>query len=207
MNPQPGVEHFSGESYDTKERFISYWHQIHEIISLEPKKVLEVGIGNGFLTRYLREKGWDVTTLDIVSELRPDVAGSVLSLPFGDTAFDVVTCFEVLEHLPYDDFTKALEELRRVSRRHLILSVPDHTAVYRVNIELPRMKPIKRLVPHPFPKPPPHEFDGEHYWIIGKSNYPLEKISHDIERTGFKIVETYRVFEFYGHRFFSLEKS
>jgi len=207
MNPQPGPDHFSSESYDTKERFISYWHQIHEIISLEPKKVLEVGIGNGFVTRYLREKGWDVTTLDIVSELRPDVAGSVLSLPFGDTAFDVVTCFEVLEHLPYDDFTKALEELRRVSRRHLILSVPDHTAVYRVNIELPRMKPIKRLVPHPFPKLPPHEFDGEHYWIIGKSNYPLEKISHDIERTGFRIVETYRVFEFYGHRFFSLEKS
>lgn len=207
MNPQPGPDHFSPESYDTKERFISYWHQIHEIISLEPKKVLEVGIGNGFVTRYLREKGWDVTTLDIVSELRPDVAGSVLSLPFGDTAFDVVTCFEVLEHLPYDDFTKALEELRRVSRRHLILSVPDHTAVYRVNIELPRMKPIKRLVPHPFPKPLPHEFDGEHYWIIGKSNYPLEKISHDIERTGFRIVETYRVFEFYGHRFFSLEKS
>jgi len=207
MNPQPGPDHFSPESYDTKERFISYWHQIHEIISLEPKTVLEVGIGNGFVTKYLREKGWDVTTLDIVSELRPDVAGSVLSLPFGDTAFDVVTCFEVLEHLPYDDFTKALEELRRVSRRHLILSVPDHTAVYRVNIELPRIKPIKRLVSHPFPKPPPHEFDGEYYWIIGKSNYPLEKISHDIERTGFKIVETYRVFEFYGHRFFSLEKS
>jgi len=207
MNPQPGPDHFSPESYDTKESFISYWHQIHEIISLEPKKVLEVGIGNGFVTRYVREKGWDVTTLDTVSELRPDVAGSVLSLPFGDTAFDVVTCFEVLEHLPYDDFTKALEELRRVSRRHLILSVPDHTAVYRVNIELPRIKPIKRLVSHPFPKPPPHEFDGKYYWIIGKSNYPLEKISHDIERTGFKIVETYRVFEFYGHRFFSLEKS
>ncbi len=91
MNPQPGPDHFSPESYDTKERFISYWHQIHEIISLEPKKVLEVGIGNGFVTRYLREKGWDVTTLDIVSELRPDVAGSVLSLPFGDTPFDVVT--------------------------------------------------------------------------------------------------------------------
>ncbi len=114
MNPQPGVEHFSGESYDTKERFISYWHQIHEVISLEPKKVLEVGIGNGFVTRYLREKEWDVTTLDIVSKLRPDVAGSVLSMPFEDAAFDVVACFEVLEPLPYDDFPKALKELHRI---------------------------------------------------------------------------------------------
>jgi ubiquinone/menaquinone biosynthesis C-methylase UbiE len=148
-----------------------------------------------------------VTTLDIVSKLRPDVAGSVLSMPFEDAAFDVVACFEVLEHLPYDDFPKALEELSRVSRKHVVLSVPDHTAVYRVNIELPRMKPIKRLVSHPFPRPPFHEFDGEHYWIIGKSNYPLEKISHDIGRKGFRIIETYRPFEFYGHRFFSLEKS
>lgn len=156
MNPQPGPDHFSPQSYDTLERFISYWHQIHEIISLEPKKVLEVGIGNGFVTRYLRANGWNVTTLDIVSELGPDVAGSVLSLPFSDTAFDVIACFEVLEHLPYEDFTKALEELRRVSQRHLILSVPDHTAVYRVNIELPRMKPIKRLIPHPFPRPLSH---------------------------------------------------
>ena len=89
MNPQPGVEHFSGESYDTKERFISYWHQIHEIISQEPKKVLEVDIGNGFVTRYVREKGWDVTTLDIVSELGPDVTGSVLSMPFEDAAFEL----------------------------------------------------------------------------------------------------------------------
>jgi len=129
MNPQPGPDHFSPESYDTKERFISYWHQIHEIISLEPKKVLEVGIGNGFLTRYLREKGWDVTTLDIVSELKPDVAGSVLSLPFGDTAFDVVTCFQVLEHLPYDDFTKALEELHRIKEIARIEDGPQTKAV------------------------------------------------------------------------------
>jgi len=86
MNPQPGPDHFSPESYDTKERFISYWHQIHEIISLGPKTVLDVDIGNGFVTRYLREKGWDVTTLDIVSELRPDVAGSVLSLTFAQSS-------------------------------------------------------------------------------------------------------------------------
>lgn len=193
-------------SYDTKERFCSYWHQINEVISLKPKKALEIGIGNGFVSRYLREKGLYVTTLDIVHELKPNVAGSVLSIPFANKSFDVVTCYQVLEHLPYVDFTKALKEIHHVSREHVILSLPDHTAIYRLNIELPRIKPIKKLIPHPFPRPTHYEYDGVHYWIIGKTNYPLKRIELDIKRTGFKIIRSYRVFEFYGHRFFLLEK-
>lgn len=193
-------------SYDTKERFCSYWHQIDEVISLKPKKILEIGVGNGFVSKYLMRKGLNVTTLDIEQELKPNVTGSVLSIPFVDKSFDIVTCYEILEHLPYVDFTKALKEIRRVSREHIILSLPDHTAIYRFNIELPKIKPIKKLIPHPFPRPTHHEFDGEHYWIIGKTNYPLNRIELDIKRTGFKIIKSYRVFEFYGHRFFLLEK-
>jgi ubiquinone/menaquinone biosynthesis C-methylase UbiE len=206
MKPQVKPDHYFNESYDTKERFISYWHQINETINLKPNNVLEVGIGNGFVSRYLRGKGLDVTTLDIVQELKPSVAGSVLLIPFTNKSFDVITCYEVLEHLPYTDFTKALKEIHRVSREHVVLSLPDHTAIYRVNIELPKIKPIKKLIPHPFPRPTYHEFDGEHYWIIGKTNYPLKRIELDIKRTGFKIIKSYRVFEFYGHRFFLLKK-
>ena len=75
-------------SYDTKERFCSYWHQLDEVITLKPKEVLEIGIGNSFLTRYLKERDIKVTTLDIEHELRPDVAGSVLFLPFYYSSFD-----------------------------------------------------------------------------------------------------------------------
>lgn len=198
--------HYFKPDYDTKGRFCSYWHQINEVMSLKPKKVLEMGIGNGFVARYLKEKGLDVITLDVVQELKPDATGSVLSIPFASESFDIATCFEVLEHLPYSDFKKALEEIRRVSKKHVILSLPDHTSVYRFDIELPRIKPIKKLIPHPFPRPAPHKYDGVHYWIIGRTNYPLKKIKLDIERTDFKVIKTYRVFEFYGHRFFLLEK-
>jgi len=93
-----------------------------------------------------------------------------------------------------------------VSQKHVILSLPDVTPVYRLNIELPRMRPIKRLIEHPFPRPTQHEFDGQHYWEIGKRLYPLKKIKLDIKRKGFKIMKTYRVFEFYYNRIFILEK-
>ncbi len=193
-------------SYDSKERFCSYWHQINEIISLKPERTLEVGKGNGFVTRYLKEKEFDVVTLDIAYDLRPDVAGSVLAIPFENDSFDVVACYEVLEHLPYSNFTKALSELSRVSQKHVVLSIPDVTTVYRFNIELPRMKPIKKLIPHPFPRSTNHQFDGEHCWEIGKTGCPLDKIRLDLIRSGFNILKTYRVFEFYYHRFFMLEK-
>ena len=56
MKPQVESSHFFTESYDSKGRFSSYWHQIHEIIRLRPKRVLEIGIGNVFVSKYLKEK-------------------------------------------------------------------------------------------------------------------------------------------------------
>jgi ubiquinone/menaquinone biosynthesis C-methylase UbiE len=208
MKPQVTPDHYINSSYDTKERFISYWHQINEVISLNPKEILEMGIGNGFVRNYLKEKGIKIKTLDIDKRLNPDVAGSVLEIPFIDESFEVVVCYEVLEHLPYNDFPKALKEIYRVSRKHVVLSLPDVTTVYRVNIELPKIRrPIKKLIQRPFYKPDQHTFDGEHYWEIGKAGYPLERIELDIRQSGLNIIKTYRVFEFSYHRFFALEKS
>lgn len=194
-------------SYDSKERFCSYWHQINEIISFEPEKILEIGVGNGFTSKYLKNRNLNVITFDVEDGLSPDVVGSVLKLPFVYRSFDIVTCYEVLEHLPYNEFPKALKEIHRVSRKHVVLSLPDVTTVYRINMQLPRIRPIKRLINHPFHRPTQHAFDGEHCWEIGKIGYPLKRIELDIGHASLNIIKTYRVFEFYYHRFFALEKS
>lgn len=44
------------DNYDWKGRFCSYWHQINEIIELGPNRVLEIGIGNGFVSKYLKDR-------------------------------------------------------------------------------------------------------------------------------------------------------
>jgi len=41
-----------------------------------------------------------------------------------------------------------------------------------------------------------HKFAGEHYWEIGKRNYPLRKILNIIEKWGVKVVKHYS--SFYG---------
>ena len=135
------------------------------------------------------------------------MVGSVLAIPFNDESFDVVSCCEILEHLPYIEFSNALKEIRRVSQKHVVLSLPDATTVYRVNIELPRIRPIKILVNHPSHRPVDHVFDGEHFWEIGKKGYSVKQIEFDITHSELSIVNTYRVYEFYYQRFFVLEKT
>ena len=51
-----------------------------------------------------------------------------------------------------------------------------------------------------------NNFENKHYQEIGKAGYPLSKITKDIERTGFDIIKTYRIFENPYHRFFILKK-
>jgi ubiquinone/menaquinone biosynthesis C-methylase UbiE len=101
------------------------------------RKVLNVGAGQGTLSRRLLACGFDVTSTDLsdaaVDVLRERVGGAVVKadatgLPFEDDTFDAVVLGEVLEHLEDDGL--ALRESRRVLRPGgvLALSVPRNPA-------------------------------------------------------------------------------
>ncbi len=142
---QTRPEQYFGPSYNTKSRFVNYWHQINELIKLEPSSILEIGIGNGFVSNYLIRMGYDVITIDIDRGLKPKVVGSVVKLPFADNSFDAVACFEVLEHLPYEQFVISLGEIRRVSKNYALLSLPDSTEVMLIHIYIPKLGKLKKL--------------------------------------------------------------
>jgi ubiquinone/menaquinone biosynthesis C-methylase UbiE len=109
---------------------------VAEVLALAPRTFLDAGCGEGFVARRIIEAapnieltGCDVSSaaLEIAANANPEarfVAGSVVDLPFADRSFDVVGCFEVLEHLPGDLPRQALSELARVARRAIVLSVP-----------------------------------------------------------------------------------
>ena len=109
---------------------------VAEVASLRPESFLDAGCGEGFVARRVlgalptvRLTGCDVSpgALEVARGATAEadfVAGSVTALPFPDDAFDVVGCFEVLEHLPGDLPRQALTELARVAREAVVLSVP-----------------------------------------------------------------------------------
>jgi predicted SAM-dependent methyltransferase len=207
MAVQVHPDHYFNEVYEGKGRFISYWHQIDEIISLNPRKILEVGVGSGFVSGYLKERNINVITLDIDKRLNPVIIGNVLNLPFKENSFDIIVCCEVLEHLDYENFYSSILEISRVSRAYIILSMPDVSRVSRFSIQVPVIGDLKLLIPIPRFRKLKHKFDGEHYWEIGKKGYPIKKIINDIQRTGMYVEKTYRIFEYPYHRFFLLKKN
>jgi ubiquinone/menaquinone biosynthesis C-methylase UbiE len=189
-----------GQLYDTKVRLASYWHQIDETRQAEPRNVLEIGPGSGFVSRYL-DNYYHLTTVDISLDLFPKCIGSVLNLPFKDKTFDVTLCCQVLEHLPFSKFERALDELSTVTCKRVVLSLPDKRRF--IPIQLPRLG--KRMIPHPFLKPMKHVYDGQHYWEVNGIGTELGKILQIIRKQKFTIVKTYQVFENYRHRFFVLD--
>ncbi len=199
-------EHYFSKNYDTKYRFISYWHQLDEMMALEPESILEIGKGNGLVSNYLKRRGFKINTLDIDKRLNPNAVGSVLSIPFLDKTFELVACFEVLEHLPFKEFSQALAEIYRVSRNNVLLSLPDTSRAYRIFIQLPKFGVFSRLISLPPRKKPKHIFFGEHYWEIGKDGYPLQRVTDGMRQAGFTIKKTYRIFEAPYYRFFVLTK-
>jgi SAM-dependent methyltransferase len=206
MKPQGDWDVYFKKDYDSKARFASYWHQIQETLDLAPKKVLEIGKGSGFVSRYLKEKGLDIVTVDIEERLKPGIRNDLLHLSCKDGSFDLVLCCELLEHLPYESFSKALSEIRRVSSRFAVISLPDAIRAYRLLLELPRLGVIQKIITAPRLIEQDHAFDGYHYWEIGKSGSSLKRVAKDLQGAGFNIRKTYRVFENPFHRFFVLEK-
>lgn len=98
-------------------------------VFLNPKKLLDVGCGTGLLVYYLRKMGVDAYGLDVskyaLSKAYPSISrylvlDSILKLPYPSNSFDVVTTFNVLEHLSKEQIPKALIECNRVKIKYCL---------------------------------------------------------------------------------------
>ncbi|MBI2420885.1 MAG: class I SAM-dependent methyltransferase [Candidatus Levybacteria bacterium] len=97
--------------------------------------VLDVGCGEGFTMKRLKKAKIGKTiegleyldkAIEIGKKLHPDLKitqGDIYKLPYKANSFDLVICTEVLEHLEYPK--KALRELVRISKKYVLLSVPN----------------------------------------------------------------------------------
>lgn len=189
MKPQKKREHYFRKKYNGLERFISYFYQIDLVTGLRNMKeyestkfdILEIGVGNRIVSDYLRRIGYGVTTVDIDPGLEPNYVADVRALPFEDSSFEVVTAFEVLEHLPWDDFERALLELKRVSRKYVIISLPYRSTAFEFVFKFPGARTLfQKAFIDLFLRIPLRfggvKTSGQHYWEIDGYNYRLGKV-------------------------------
>lgn len=102
---------------------------------LKAKSILDAGCGEGFTMNELNKNGigkeiegveYSKDAISLGKKLFPNLTikqGSVYELPYKDDSFDLIVCTEVLEHL--GDPKKAIQEMLRVSKKYLIISVPN----------------------------------------------------------------------------------
>lgn len=119
--------------------------------------VLDVGCGEGFtLDRLQREKigksyegiEYEQSAVDLAKKLYPSLTfkqGDIYKLPYKSNSFDLVVCTEVLEHL--ENPKKAYRELIRVSKKYILLTVPNEPffTIQRIG----RLQNIIHLGAHP----------------------------------------------------------
>jgi 2-polyprenyl-3-methyl-5-hydroxy-6-metoxy-1,4-benzoquinol methylase len=115
--PGPPQKHFSQKMLDLVQKHAG-------------KRVLDIGCGHGVNCSELNKRGFQCIGIEIneqyVQEAQKYIEAYHMQaekLVFPDKSFDTVIMLEVLEHL--ENPHAALEEVVRVTRKNLILSVPN----------------------------------------------------------------------------------
>ena len=128
---------------------------IESISLINPKSILDIGCGEGFVTIEVAnktkakivgiDKEKDAIKFAISNNKLENMeysTGDIFKLDyFKDNSFDLVMSLEVLEHL--ENYEKAIEIMSKLSKKYLLLSVPNEPWFRMANVL--RLKYLKRF--------------------------------------------------------------
>jgi 2-polyprenyl-3-methyl-5-hydroxy-6-metoxy-1,4-benzoquinol methylase len=169
-------DYFSGRKYSLKEKLVKrhvlevlQWASkvMNEDLSVgKGRKALDVGCAYGYTSRVLADLGYETLGVDISTygtKQAKNFSGSQFlvcdaqtNMPFKAGTFDLVTCFDVLEHLPSPE--KALASMFNACKSVIICTTPNK------KIE----KPVRKLI---------RDYDETH--ISSKSQLQWQKYITD----------------------------
>ena len=139
--------HGCGRPYQRDEGWLAFFDHIAGRITEQfaPKTVLDAGCAWGFLVEGFRKRGVEAFGVDISEYAIQNVHESVKSYcrvgsvtePFAQT-YDLITCIEVLEHMPQLEAEKAIENFCSHANEVIFSSTPfDYKEVTHFNVHDP----------------------------------------------------------------------
>lgn len=187
------LDSYFSDSYFSIPQLCSLSHQLNFIHSMKPESAIEIGVGNGFVSTFLKRAGVPVTTADINPALDPDICAPLSEVARHiDQTTDVVICCEVLEHMPLEELDENLDYLKGLGQR-LFLTLPNSyrswgfsgltylpkvgVKLFDLNFDIPWKRTIK---------------DGPHFWEVGYSRECSRKSIANRLSQRYKIVRSGR---------------
>ena len=92
--------------------------------------VVDLGCGNGYFGVYLESKFKKLLSVDasenmlLLNPCKNKLHANVQNLPIENNTFDIATCSHLLHHLDKNDQIKAIKEMRRISKKNIVVFEP-----------------------------------------------------------------------------------
>jgi SAM-dependent methyltransferase len=150
--PEYGASYYQhywggGGPYERNERWLEFFDKVADGIvrDLHPTSVLDAGCALGFLVEGLRKRGVEASGVDVseyaISQVHESVAEhcrvASLTEPLGGR-YDLITCIEVIEHIPPEEADRAIANLCAATDRLLLSTTPqDFGEPTHVNVQPP----------------------------------------------------------------------
>lgn len=136
-----------GGAYERNERWLEFFGKVADgiIRDLHPDSVLDAGCAMGFLVEELVKRGVDAYGIDVseyaISQVHESVrdrcAVGSLTEPL-QRRYDLITCIEVVEHVPPEQADEALANLCAATDRLLLSTTPqDFGEPTHLNVQPP----------------------------------------------------------------------
>jgi ubiquinone/menaquinone biosynthesis C-methylase UbiE len=141
------VDYYEYDKFWNSQKSDNDKNRINFIIKNIPNdadSLLDVGCGNGIFIneaiqnmKLRRIVGLDRCKTAMKYVKTDKIIGSIDTLPFHNNGFNLVTALEVLEHLPLMVYEKALNEICRIARKYIIISVPNNENLSKSLVQCP----------------------------------------------------------------------
>ncbi len=183
-----GVEYTYSSNWikelESEEHWKLYWQQqkIMQNYLKDNDTILEIGVGTSFTANYLKSKNFSVTTFDIDKEKNPDIVGNIVEYNWNKMNFNHILAFEVFEHIPFDEFKKALIKLKKVLKRNIFISLPiNEKILFELEYKIPKLQ--KNILRIPIAKN--KITTKNHFWEIGYDKYSEDFIENMFTEQGY----------------------
>jgi SAM-dependent methyltransferase len=132
--------------------------QARKLATAREMRVLNVGVGDGWLEKKCSELGWETYSLDPIPAAIARVeatgvkgkVGHIEAIPFEDDFFNVIFCSEIIEHLSSEQIQLGLNEIRRALKPGGLLlgTVPFNENLFEGRVVCPDCGSVFHRIGH-----------------------------------------------------------